>query len=251
MEAYQVEEESQMTAADSLGIRLSAQFDSCKSQRRDYEDRWLANLRMYRGEYGPEVSISKNRSRAFLRLTRIKVRSMDSRLLDMLFPSGRNESFKLEATPEPTVAPEFLAEVAQRYEQQVGEAPGEEDLKKLVREHAKESCTAMETKIKDQLVELRYKAACREVFHSGHLFGTGVLKGPMADYKVHTGYRQTGTNEYEFYEEEQTTPYYAAARLWVDAIIDPVDTRDWLSRGLDVVDHNPELKRFNPGVIQT
>jgi acetyl-CoA carboxylase carboxyltransferase component len=51
--------------------------------------------------------------------------------------------------------------------------------------------------------------------------------------------------------EEQTTPYYAAARLWVDAIIDPVNTRDWLSRGLDVVDHNPELERFNPGVIQT
>lgn len=51
--------------------------------------------------------------------------------------------------------------------------------------------------------------------------------------------------------EEQTTPYYAAARLWVDALIDPVDTRDWLSRGLNVVDHNPELERFNPGVIQT
>ena len=51
--------------------------------------------------------------------------------------------------------------------------------------------------------------------------------------------------------EEQTTPYYAAARLWVDALIDPVNTRDWLARGLDVVDHNPELERFNPGVIQT
>ena len=51
--------------------------------------------------------------------------------------------------------------------------------------------------------------------------------------------------------KEQTTPYYAAARLWVDEIIDPVNTRDWLSRGLNVVDHNPELERFNPGVIQT
>ena len=51
--------------------------------------------------------------------------------------------------------------------------------------------------------------------------------------------------------EEQTTPYYAAARLWVDALIDPVNTRDWLARGLDVVDHNPTLQRFNPGVIQT
>jgi acetyl-CoA carboxylase carboxyltransferase component len=51
--------------------------------------------------------------------------------------------------------------------------------------------------------------------------------------------------------EEQTTPYYAAARLWVDALIDPVDTRSWLARGLDVADHNPTLERFNPGVIQT
>jgi acetyl-CoA carboxylase carboxyltransferase component len=51
--------------------------------------------------------------------------------------------------------------------------------------------------------------------------------------------------------EEQTTPYYAAARLWVDEIIDPVETRSWLSTGLDMVDHNPELERFNPGVLQT
>lgn len=51
--------------------------------------------------------------------------------------------------------------------------------------------------------------------------------------------------------EEQTTPYYAAARLWVDALIDPVNTREWLSRGIEMTDHRPTLERFNPGVIQT
>ncbi|MFO8231786.1 MAG: acyl-CoA carboxylase subunit beta [Longimonas sp.] len=51
--------------------------------------------------------------------------------------------------------------------------------------------------------------------------------------------------------EEQTTPYYAAARLWVDEIIDPVDTRAWLSRGINMADLNPNLQTFNPGVIQT
>lgn len=51
--------------------------------------------------------------------------------------------------------------------------------------------------------------------------------------------------------EEQTTPYYAAARLWVDALIDPVHTRRWISRGIEMADHNPEMERFNPGVIQT
>ena len=51
--------------------------------------------------------------------------------------------------------------------------------------------------------------------------------------------------------DRQTTPYYAAARLWVDAIIDPVETRRWLSRGLEMANQNPERPRFNPGVIQT
>jgi acetyl-CoA carboxylase carboxyltransferase component len=51
--------------------------------------------------------------------------------------------------------------------------------------------------------------------------------------------------------EQQTTPYYAAARLWVDEIIDPVDTRAWLSRGINMADLNPNLPTFNPGVIQT
>jgi acetyl-CoA carboxylase carboxyltransferase component len=51
--------------------------------------------------------------------------------------------------------------------------------------------------------------------------------------------------------EEQTTPYYAAARLWVDAVIDPAKTREWISAGIDTADLNPELEPFNAGVIQT
>jgi acetyl-CoA carboxylase carboxyltransferase component len=51
--------------------------------------------------------------------------------------------------------------------------------------------------------------------------------------------------------EDQTEPYYAAARLWVDEIIDPAETRSWLSRGIEMADHNPHVPTFNPGVIQT
>lgn len=49
---------------------------------------------------------------------------------------------------------------------------------------------------------------------------------------------------------KQTTPYYAAARLWVDEIIDPSETRRFLSMGIEAADHAP-LEVFNPGVIQT
>ena len=50
--------------------------------------------------------------------------------------------------------------------------------------------------------------------------------------------------------DKQTTPYYAAARLWVDAIIDPVQTRQVISEGLAAANHNPEMPPFNTGVIQ-
>ncbi len=51
--------------------------------------------------------------------------------------------------------------------------------------------------------------------------------------------------------ETQLSPYYAAARLWVDGIIDPVNTRDVISYCIEISDHNPDMPRFNPGVIQT
>lgn len=50
---------------------------------------------------------------------------------------------------------------------------------------------------------------------------------------------------------EQTSPYYAAARLWTDAVIDPLDTRKWISMGIEAANHAPIEKPFNLGVIQT
>jgi acetyl-CoA carboxylase carboxyltransferase component len=50
--------------------------------------------------------------------------------------------------------------------------------------------------------------------------------------------------------DEQTSPYYAAARLWVDAIIDPADTRKFISTGIEMANH-AEVEKFNVGVFQT
>ena len=49
----------------------------------------------------------------------------------------------------------------------------------------------------------------------------------------------------------QTTPYYAAARLWVDGVIDPLETRKVISMGIEAANHSPIEKAFNPGIIQT
>ena len=49
--------------------------------------------------------------------------------------------------------------------------------------------------------------------------------------------------------DEQTSPYYAAAHLWVDAIIDPLDTRQWISMGIEAANGAPLKKAFNMGVF--
>ncbi|MEO6130816.1 MAG: carboxyl transferase domain-containing protein, partial [Saprospiraceae bacterium] len=70
------------------------------------------------------------------------------------------------------------------------------------------------------------------------------------------GHKPDPEGEKKLYEEissryaEQTSPYYAAARLWVDAIIDPRDTRDFISKSLQAADHAP-IEPFNTGVLQT
>ena len=55
------------------------------------------------------------------------------------------------------------------------------------------------------------------------------------------------TNSYE----ESSTPLYAAARLWIDEIIDPALTRQYISMAIESADNNPDIPKFNVGVIQT
>jgi 3-methylcrotonyl-CoA carboxylase beta subunit len=51
--------------------------------------------------------------------------------------------------------------------------------------------------------------------------------------------------------DEQISPYYAASRLWIDAIIDPAKTREFISLGIAMANQAPIEKRYNVGVIQT
>jgi acetyl-CoA carboxylase carboxyltransferase component len=51
--------------------------------------------------------------------------------------------------------------------------------------------------------------------------------------------------------DETSTPYYAAARLWIDEIIDPSLTREYVSMAIEVANNNPNISKFNVGIIQT
>jgi len=50
--------------------------------------------------------------------------------------------------------------------------------------------------------------------------------------------------------DNQISPYYAAARIWTDAVINPLDTRTWISMGIEAANHSPIEKKFNLGILQ-
>ena len=70
------------------------------------------------------------------------------------------------------------------------------------------------------------------------------------------GKKITKKDEEELYNtiksryDTQTSPYYAASRLWTDGVINPLDTRTWISMGIEAANHAPIEKKFNLGVIQ-
>ncbi|MEE2700091.1 MAG: acyl-CoA carboxylase subunit beta [Bacteroidota bacterium] len=72
-------------------------------------------------------------------------------------------------------------------------------------------------------------------------------KGEEMDEKAEKELLKTITDRYD----AQTSPYYAASRLWVDAIIDPLETRKVISMGIEAANNSPIKETYNPGVIQS
>ena len=72
-------------------------------------------------------------------------------------------------------------------------------------------------------------------------------KGEEIDEKAEKLLLKTITDRYD----RQTSPYYAASRLWVDAIIDPLETRKVISMGIEAANNSPIKEAYNPGVIQS
>ncbi|CDS48921.1 hypothetical protein [Polaromonas sp. CG9_12] len=201
--------------ASVLGPLLLAEFSRAEIERRDTETRWLADLRQYRGQYDPDVlsDIGATRSKVFVRKTRVKVKTVNSRVADLLFPTGSEKNWTVENTPVPSVAPEQEAQVVAELLQASGQQPTPEQLKTALLERAKLAAKGMSQAIEDQLVEARYKKASVQAIHSAHLYGTGIIKGPLVEKKVRT---QFILKHGKWAPQSQTyiTPFVDYVPLW-------------------------------------
>jgi hypothetical protein len=197
-----------------LGVRLLNEFRQAELDRNQTETRWLKDLRQFKGIYEPDVEqgIGK-RSKAFVRKTRVKVKTVNARMMDLLFPANQDRNWSIDATPVPSIAKEVRAQLEQALGQNLQRQPTIDELKAVVQEYVKSASGKMANTIDDQLTETRYRKVAKEVIHSGNLYGTGILKGPLVEKKVRISYVRKG-GRWQAKEESYTVPFVDHVPLW-------------------------------------
>jgi len=198
----------------SLGKKLRMEFNNAAMLRREREREWLKDLRQYKGIYDPEVmaKIPKNRSKAFYRITRSKVKSADARLLELLFPAG-DKNYTINATPVPELDRNLLANEINAIIRRDGMLD-DKALLAATNAIAKERAEKMAEAIDDQLKEGNYEAICRAVISSGHKFGTGVLKGPMVEVIADPRWRKNPDGSFTMQDVEKHKPWFSDVPIW-------------------------------------
>jgi len=176
----------------ALGYKLTQLFMQYRSDRRIQELRWLRNIRQYLGYYDPEVEkqLSPNRSRAYPKLTRVKVLTMLAQIMELMFPSD-DTNWTIKARPAPDMEIEDIKQAiadAQARDSVGGDQP-KVDLDYVmaaIQDLADKRAEDLTTLIRDQLEELGgdqsydYVALNNETIMSAIQYGLGVLRGPFA-----------------------------------------------------------------------
>lgn len=94
----------------ALAVKLMAEYAEAENARQLFNERWLDDLRQYKGQYAPPTMThlkNNKKSRVFYRMTTAKVNTMTGRLMDLLFPQ-RSKNWNIDPTPDPMIPEDVL-----------------------------------------------------------------------------------------------------------------------------------------------
>lgn len=198
----------------SLGVFCVMEFQQAEHDRLETEQRWLRDLRQYRGKYDPDVEAKLNgRSKAFVRKTRVKVKTLDARMLDMLFPANAERNWAIKPTPVPTLPGEMESTLVKILAAALKREPTDQEHEQAVKSVVEDAARKMGDEVADQLAETQYRKVCKKVLHAGHVYGTGVLKGPLVERRQRRKYVAKG-GKWELVTEEYVRPFLDYVPVW-------------------------------------
>lgn len=223
-----------------LGATVKAWKDQFIMDRGPLELQMMKNLRQYLGQFDPEVEkrIPLERSKAYPRDTRVKVKGGVAKMMEMMFPA-KDANWELTVTEVPSIPKEDLQEIIQRLEAEAQAAAEQatqeamaqdpsaqpvppqpidgEAIEREVRKFADSRKDAMQAEIADQLhdPDTDYPNLCKRVVRSGYIYGFGVARSPMVRTQKERVWKfneQLGT--YEAKEVTLKRPYPEYVRVW-------------------------------------
>lgn len=194
---------------NDLAAILCKEFEQSEKERRAYEDRWLRDLRQYKGQYDDSTlnRLGDKRSKAFVKYTRKKCKSVLAKLLDLLFPANGDKNWSIESTPVPENPLAKALNPSVRQQMQDAATKSMEDI-----------AQAMSREMEDQLAEapnrVGYREQIRRVLKSGLTYGTGILKGPLVEYENRDAWFSSPEGWEIQVEQEVLRPSVEAVTVW-------------------------------------
>ena len=206
--------QEQISLLENLGAELQSQYSQAKADRNSVEQRWLEDLRQYKGVYSieEEARLKPGKSRTHTRMTRIKVNTATAKLMDLVFPAGSPDNWTFSPTPVSDVEPS--PEVMFALVQQLQRVPSKDEIREAVKVQADKACKLMEQEVRDQLLEAKYRRKVKQMVASGNLFGTGILKGPLVDRTYRKTWTMGDTGEWTLVSTPVLSPFIEFTPVW-------------------------------------
>lgn len=211
-----------------LGTTVQTFLKQFMDDRVYIEKQMLKNLRQYQGKYDPEVKklIPSDRSHAYPRDTRTKVKGGVAKMMEMMFPAKEN-NWELAASEVPSIPEDNLQAIITQLEAQEEALAVQEqrepapldsaDIEREVKLFAEERKEAMQKEIADQLGDepTDYPQLSKRVVRSGYIYGWGVARSPMVRTQTERVWElDEDTQSYEAKTKTEKRPYPEFVRAW-------------------------------------
>lgn len=217
----------------TLGTKLRAKFTQYEADRQALERQWLKNFRQFRGVYDPEVlgKIPEGRSKVYPLDTQVKVLGFVAKIMELMFPANE-KNWSLTPSPVPDINQSDIQAIIdglQARAAETGEPVNNTDIEGAVFRFAEDRARAMERECNDQMSEAGYSVMARKALRSGGVYGFGVTKGPMVEFRKRRSWKfNEEANQYVADTTEAPVPYYEHVKVW--DIYPDLSAPDWWSQ---------------------
>jgi hypothetical protein len=211
---------------EDVAGRVFAKREEYIKERAGIETQWLKNLRQYRGIYDPDIKakIPADRSSAYPRDTRKKIKAFVAKMMEMMFPAT-DKNWELKLTPIPSIPQEALQSIIDglKAEEEVKALEegrevlpvSSDDIERAVRAFADVRRGNMETLIHDQLMDkdVDWPGIAKRAVRSGSIYGAGFVKSPLVRTQKERVWEEKGST-YVAKTVTERRPYPEFIKVW-------------------------------------